>query len=198
MNKRFMIYLHNSDSKYSPANYNEILFRIRKNLESLPKVEARDVRISNYFIEIDLSIYAFDEKIKDNVLVKLGDVGNCLLVDEITDSKTFMLKDYAINVAIFLFNTERYWKSHEVLEDIWKKSEGTEKRILNGLILIDAAFVHYQKHEFDIFLSILNRSLEKFHGFRGIFHSIMVDELVDNINKIITLKKFIPFKIRII
>ena len=56
-----------------------------------------------------------------------------------------------IDHAIFLFNIERFWKSHEVLEGIWKESLGIEKRILNGIILIDAAFVHYQKNEIRYF-----------------------------------------------
>ena len=39
----------------------------------------------------------------------------------------------------------------KVLEEIWKESTGAEKRILNGIILIDAAFVHYQKNEIAYF-----------------------------------------------
>ena len=77
--------------------------------------------------------------------------------------KPNLTKDNIIDHAIFLFNIERFWKSHEVLEGIWKESTGVEKRILNGIILIDAAFVHYQKNEIDIFVSILKRSLEKLH-----------------------------------
>ena len=64
---------------------------------------------------------------------------------------------------------ERYWKSHEVLESIWKDSKGQTKNLLNGLILVDAAYVHFQKGENTIFFSILNRSLEKFKDYSRIF-----------------------------
>lgn len=198
MDKRFMMYLDNPNNKYYPLHSYEILLEIRKKLQILNNVEIRDVRISSYFIEIDLSIFGFEEKIKNDIISKLAYIGNCLLADEIVETKVVLPKEHALSIAIFLFNTERYWKSHEVLEQIWKNEHGIEKSILNGLILIDAAFVHFQKDEFDIFLSILRRALEKFKGFKGKFHNIMVDEILNDIGKIIETKKVYPFKIRII
>lgn len=193
-----MMYLDNPNNKYYPLHSYEILLEIRKKLQILNNVEIRDVRISSYFIEIDLSIFGFEEKIKNDIISKLAYIGNCLLADEIVETKVVLPKEHALSIAIFLFNTERYWKSHEVLEQIWKNEHGIEKSILNGLILIDAAFVHFQKDEFDIFLSILRRALEKFKGFKGKFHNIMVDEILNDIGKIIETKKVYPFKIRII
>ena len=74
------------------------------------------------------------------------------------------------------------------MEEIWKESTGIEKRILNGIILIDAAFVHYQKNEIDIFVSILKRSLEKLQESVGMFYSLNLDEIKSNLNKIIRRK----------
>src|SRR5207249_991593 len=64
----------------------------------------------------------------------------------------------ALSGGINLFNEERFWESHEVLESIWRVSEGSDKEALHSLILIAAAFVHFQKGEPDICLSVLKRA----------------------------------------
>ena len=81
------------------------------------------------------------------------------------------------------------------LEGIWKESLGMEKRILNGIILIDAAFVHFQKNEPDIFISILKRSLEKLQESTGMFYNLNLDEIKNNVNNIINEKYYNTFKI---
>ena len=50
---------------------------------------------------------------------------------------------------------------HEVLEGLWKISTGGEKDLLNGIILVAAAMVHFQKNEIGIGISILKRAMVK-------------------------------------
>ena len=47
-----------------------------------------------------------------------------------------MEKDKAHQRFDTLFNDERYWEAHENLEYVWKNATGTEKEILNGIILV--------------------------------------------------------------
>jgi uncharacterized protein len=70
-------------------------------------------------------------------------------------------KREAMIEGIELFNEERFWESHEVLEQIWRGSKGSERDTIQGLILTAAAFVHYQKNEPDICLSVLKRARMK-------------------------------------
>jgi predicted metal-dependent hydrolase len=107
------------------------------------------------------------------------------LCDDLSTINFGLNKEDVINHAIFLFNMERFWRSHEVLEGIWKESIGSEKRILNGIILINAAFVHYQKNEFDVFISILKRSAEKLREGLGIFYNLDLDEIKENLDNVI-------------
>ena len=86
-------------------------------------------------------------------------------------------------------NPMKFWKK------FGKSPSGVEKRILNGIILIDAAFVHYQKNEIDIFISILKRSLEKLQESVGMFYSLNLDEIKSNLNKIIKENYYHTFKI---
>ena len=60
-----------------------------------------------------------------------------------------------------LFNEERFWEVHEVVEGEWKKAEGEEKEILQGIILYAAAYVHHQKNEKETALRMLRRAVEK-------------------------------------
>ena len=154
-------------------------------------MEVREVRISSYFIEIDLCASNFEQELLQNVISsRLSSVGSMLYCDDLSVSEHCLTKENVIGHAIFLFNIERFWKSHEVLEELWKESSGTEKRILNGIILINAAFVHYQKNELDIFVSILKRSLEKLSESLGKFYSIDLNQIKEEINKIIIDKNY--------
>ncbi len=196
MDSRFLIYLDSKSKHFSKEQSRSILLHIRDILSYLSHVEVRDVRISSYFIEIDLSIYNHDQiPLLKVILDNLRSIGSLLFYEDLSESETSITKEGKIDHAIFLFNMERFWKSHEVLEGIWKMSSGLEKQILNGLILIDAAFVHYQKNEIDVFISILKRSLKKLEDCQGIYYCVNLDEikfvLLDQIYK----KNYNTFKI---
>ena len=54
MNKRYLVYLVNKNN-YLPTNSNSILHSLRLLLQNYNHAEVRDIRISSYFIEIDVS-----------------------------------------------------------------------------------------------------------------------------------------------
>jgi hypothetical protein len=60
-----------------------------------------------------------------------------------------------------MFNSERYWECHEVLEGLWRQKKGEEKRLLQGMILVCAAFVHHQKGEEDVALGVMRRAADQ-------------------------------------
>lgn len=41
--------------------------------------------------------------------------------------------------ALHLWEEERYFEVHEVLEEAWREAEGEKRRLLQGLILLAAA-----------------------------------------------------------
>ncbi len=197
MNKRYLVYLDNKKKSYIPEDYKYVIKHIRALLQEFSMIEVREVRISSYFVEIDLSVHSFEQELFQNAISsRLTSVGSILYCDDLSASEHCLTKENVVDHAVFLFNTERFWKSHEVLEGIWKESSGTEKRILNGIILINAAFVHYQKNELDIFISILKRSLEKLSERLGKFYSLDLNQIKEEITKIIHDKNYFhTFKI---
>jgi hypothetical protein len=186
---RFMLYLYNK--QFLPSDANLILKKTRELTQSI-EIIIRDCRISTKFIELDISIPKTYEV--DKVLNLLKTISSIKEVIEVKERH--YTKNEAINNAIVLFNDEKYWWSHEALEMIWKESHGEEKQLLNGLILVCAAFVHYQKDEYNVCLSILERSMIKFSTVKkSIYYGININEIKKRITEILQNKEIVLFKI---
>src|SRR5215211_8619585 len=186
---RFMVYLYNQ--QFLPSDANLILKKTRELTHQI-EIIIRDCRISSNFIELDISIPKKENV--DKVLNFLKTISP--IKDLIEVQERHFTKNEAINNAIVLFNEEKYWWSHEALEMIWKESKGEEKQLLNGLILICAAFVHNQKDESNICLSILERSMIKFSTVKeSIYYGINIDGVKKRITKILQNKEIVQFKI---
>lgn len=60
-----------------------------------------------------------------------------------------------------LFNEKRYWHVHESLEELWKERRGSEKELLQGLILVAASLVHAGNGKMDVCWPMMERALKK-------------------------------------
>ena len=151
---RYMAYLKNEG--FGPKDARLLLSNARQIVEKYD-ILIRDVRVSNRFIEFDISLGNIED------LEKIRSIFS--FIGQYIDRYKVVEKDFKIEESLILakklFNEEKYWITHEVLEGVWKKAYGDEKDLLNGLILVAAAFVHYQKNEKDIALSIMRRALKK-------------------------------------
>lgn len=94
-----------------------------------------------------------------------------------------------------LFNAERYWECHEVLEGAWRREHGEVKRLLQGIILVCAAFVHHQKGEDGVALSVLARGANQLDYPADVFHGIAIPPLRAEARSVLTSGRFRPFRI---
>src|SRR5918992_3102334 len=186
--KRYMLHLQNT-LRYSPKEATELLHRARELVE--PEASIRDARVSKKYIEYDISIQ--EGKDLRSLLTRIEVIAPLASYEEIMERH--MEKDKAIMRAVELFNDERYWEAHEALEYVWKNATGTEKEILNGIILVAAAFVHDEKDEQDICIAILLRARKKFHRARDKYHGIDTNRIADMISEIINTGKVHRFTI---
>jgi len=151
---RYMAYLKNEG--FGPKDARLLLSKARQIVEKYD-ILIRDVRVSNRFIEFDISLGNVED------LEKIRSIFS--FIGQYVDGYKVVEKDLKIEESLILakkfFNEEKYWITHELLEGVWKKAYGDEKDLLNGLILVAAALVHYQKNEKDIALSIMRRALKK-------------------------------------
>ena len=90
---------------------------------------------------------------------------------------------------------KRFWECHEILEGVWKNCDGNEKFLVQGLILVAAGLVHYQKDEDAICISIFTRALEKLGNSSGEYHDIDIDKIKHTVTEMINSKDVSSFLI---
>jgi hypothetical protein len=184
-----MLHLQNT-VPYTPKHASTLLQRARELVE--PEASIRDARISKKYIEFDTSV-SEGTNVK-TIIARIESIAPLAGYEEIVERH--MEKDKAIARAVQLFNDERYWEAHEALEYIWKNATGTEKQILNGIILVAAAFVHEEKDESDVCISILYRARKKLDPARGKnYYGININRIADMISDIINSGKVYRFTI---
>ena len=173
-----MVHLRNEGQ--TPKDATRLLERARSLLERDGLV-VRDARVSTKFIEFDISMTK--DANEQLYLDKLGAISRVASYEEVVEKH--LSKAEAIKLAVKSFNDEKYWNAHEHLEGVWKGTSGSEKSILNGIILVAAAFVHDEKDEPEICVSILRRALEKLEGASGMYHGIDIGRVAARVSDII-------------
>jgi uncharacterized protein len=186
---RYMLFLHNSS--YQPKD-NLWLKNKARTLSSASGITIRDTRVSKSHIEYDINIPDDSEIVE--VAAMLRDIGPYADSYQVIEKKREKIQ--AISEATRFFNEEKYWIAHEILEYVWKGSTGAERELIGGIILVCAAFVHYQKDEEEICISILGRALKKLTTTTDrIYYGTDIEVIKNHISDIISENKVEPFKI---
>ena len=97
----------------------------------------------------------------------------------------FLPNEDAVELARSYFNAERFWECHEVLEGIWRRTQGEEKRLLQGIILVAAAYVHGQKEEPQVAIGMLRRAGPKIHWTSDQYYGIDLNALRLAVSRVI-------------
>ena len=185
---RYMLHLKNS-SELNRKMAKDILRKSRI-IASGMNLTLRDCRVSKKYVEFDTTISESD---LDELVEKLSSIGPLdhakHVIEEIVE------KEKAISEGVDYFNNERFWECHEILEGVWKNCNGDEKFLVQGLILVAAGLVHYQKDEDSICISIFNRALAKLENSNGKYHNIDIDKIKKTVTEIINSKDVSSFLI---
>ena len=181
--------LHLKNTGYGPADTGDLLVKAR-NLGTGLYCTIRDCRVATKYVEFDVSI---SKLVMDKLIYKLSPIAPLDHAREVIEEH--IEKEDAIKKGIFYFNEERFQEAHEVLEGVWKNCYEGEKDLVQGIILIAAALVHYQKAENVICLSILGRAMEKLANSTGVYHDIDVDTIRRKVDTMISSGKISLFTI---
>jgi len=131
--------------------------KIRELLGSADKIG--NLRVSTTAIELDL--FAAPSDLGRTRSLLEGKISKVVTLRSLESRTSTRAEDEALREGIDLFNKERFWEAHEVLEEIWHPATGVDRDTIQGLILTAAALVHYQKDEKSVCVSILGRAKEK-------------------------------------
>lgn len=181
-----MVHLHNE--RYDRHDATSILQQARSLTSD--DITVRDVRVSKMHIEMDITIP--DGALNDTI-VAVRPIGDMLDAHRIINEQ--VIKEEAIQDGITYFNAERFWESHEAFEAAWKECFDREKDLVQGIILAAAGFVHYQKSQDVICLSIFNRALQKLSPCTGVYHSMDVERLKAKLHDMVQSKSISTFEL---
>jgi len=185
---RYIIYLKNQN--YSSEQADWLLTKARRLVSDIGVI-IRDTRVATRHVEFDTSVP--ENGSIDEVLRRFTTISPILEYELIVEKR--MQKQGAIMKAKDLFNDEKYWGAHEVLESVWKDAHHEEKDLLNGIILIAAAFVHDEKDESSICIAILSRAMKKLSNARGLYFGMDLDVIKRLVSQIIETRKVKRFTV---
>src|SRR3989442_2502886 len=186
---RYLARLANNQG-YTPKDVKMMQAKIRELLGSAEKIG--NLRISTSAIEFDL--FAEKDDLNKSESLLEAEISKVITLRSTEPRGSARGEQEALREGIDLFNQERFWEAHELLEEIWHPAKGVERDTIQGLILTAAALVHYQKNENAVCVSILGRAMEKLGGFDN-FKGLDVKRLRAGIEK--TLKDNTPKLLRI-
>lgn len=186
--QRYIIYLKNQN--YSSEQADWLLTKARSLVSDIGVI-IRDTRVATRHVEFDTSVP--ENGSIDEVLRRFTTISPILEYELIVEKR--MQKQGAIMKAKDLFNDEKYWGAHEVLESVWKDAHHEEKDLLNGIILIAAAFVHDEKDESSICIAILSRAMKKLSNARGLYFGMDLDVIKRLVSQIIETRKVKRFTV---
>jgi hypothetical protein len=179
---RFLVRLSNRD-RASAVDRKQLTRRAYESVRTLG-ADIGNLRVSSTAIELDLLLES-ENGLQGAVKALENEIGPLLTLRKLQLESPATDKKEAVKAGLKLFNQERYWESHEALESAWKMASGDEKEILQGLILVAAALVHWQKNEREVTLSVLKRARDKLAIHETEYSGIDLESLTDKIEEML-------------
>jgi len=178
---RFLVRLENTHG-FAPKDTRALAKAAYEQIKIL-NGDVGNLRVSQAAIEFDLLVpsHKVMEVCLKELVLRLGEPLTIRKLDLPAHAST---PARSVEVGILLFNEGRYWESHESLEAAWLTAIGAEREILQGIILLAASFVHLQKDESEIALSILKRANVKL-PYDGVYHGIDLSMLKGQVNELL-------------
>ena len=157
-------------------------------------VEARNPKLTSYGA-LELDIFCPARADLDTFLAAAGPLAKAEFVTDLNRAPEHLSDEEILTHARGLFNAERYWECHEVLEGLWRQKQGEEKRLLQGIILVCAALVHHQKGEDVVALSVLGRGMKLLEFARPHYGPFRVSRLRDEARRMLETRSVTGFTI---
>ena len=157
-------------------------------------VEARNPKWTSYgALEVD--VFAPARPDFDLFISTLGPIAEVEFARDLNVASPHRTEQETFSEARAYFNSERYWECHEALEGLWRLKQGEEKQLLQGLILVCAAFVHHQKGEDEVALGVLERASAKLASQSVTYGGFELPPLRRRVQEILLTRRFSDFHI---
>jgi uncharacterized protein len=156
--------------------------------------EARNPKWTSYGA-LELDIFCPSRADFDLFLSVVRPIAELEFLRDLNLATPWTNEDELFSEARDYFNRERYWECHEVFEAIWRLKQGQEKRYLQGVILVCAAFVHHQKGEEEVALGVMRRAANQLDYPAKEYGGFSVPDLAARAREILESKRFSTFRL---
>lgn len=177
---------------HRPTEQEPLLAGIRARVQPLGGV-AMNLRVTPVALEFDL-FCPVDQPVEPYIEA-LRSVGELATHRRLDLPPAALEPGAVIAEARQLFKEERYWEVHEALEALWKKAQGAEKELLQGIILAAAALVHVQKNEPNVVWTMLEDALGRLHNQPADYHGARVGALREQLKSAILRREMTKFSL---
>lgn len=157
-------------------------------------VESRNPKWTSYGA-LELDIFCPTSADLDIFLSAVAPIAKLEFVKDLNAAPPHKTEPELFTEAREYFNAERYWECHEVLEGVWRQKQGPEKRLLQGIILVCAAYVHHQKGEEPVALGILKRASGQLDFPAKVYGGFRVPRLRRNVEEMLRNGRLSNFRI---
>jgi uncharacterized protein len=144
---------------------------------------------------VELDVFLPSRQDFDLFLAAIEPLGKVEFHKDLQEPQPFLSPADAVAESVSLFNKERFWEAHEVLESVWRVAEGDEKRLLQGLILVCAAFVHDQKGERMVAIGVARRAVPLLAWEEGKYHGLDIRRLHAEMERSISAGRLCLFRL---
>jgi predicted metal-dependent hydrolase len=86
-------------------------------------------------------------------------------------------KDRLYREGLEAFNSRQFFEAHELWEDVWRETPEPDKRFLQGLIQVAAAFHHHSRANLLGTRKLLQAGLLKLDSFSGVYGGLEIEPL---------------------
>ena len=156
--------------------------------------EARNPKSTSYGA-LELDIFAPTKADFELFVAAVEPIARFEFVNDLGMAQPHRSEADLLDEARDLFNGERYWECHEVLEGLWRQKQGDEKKLLQGIILLCAAFVHHQKGEDSVALGVLRRALPQLEFSMPGYGGFKINQLRQAAESVLRERKFSAFRV---
>ena len=85
-----------------------------------------------------------------------------ILIDKQDD---LFINDSRFEIGMKLFNSQQWYKSHDVFEEIWHETGGSERQLLQGILQIAVAQVHLENNNINGAMILYGEALGRLKRF---------------------------------
>lgn len=83
----------------------------------------------------------------------------------------------ALATAIELWNEQRFFEAHEVLEDVWQAAPEEDRLFWQGIIQVAVGCVHHQRANVHGTCALLRKAADKLADYPDLHHGVHVGQL---------------------